>query len=199
MRLCCAATFSRAAAMRRYLPLPSGEVSARLSKATALQYRARTERAAAAQTLSVTFGDSSPIGRAKRRAARRGAFAAHRAPRRCSTDENAAQAAVFVPCRISPPPPSRAEPPRQRGPWTSRRAARRKPHPLRADYAAMCLPSQSPAVTAYGPGRKHSLLPALAANSPPGCLLNASRPWGEPSAAAGGGNPRKGGSAARSL
>ena len=29
---------------------------------------------------------------------------------------------------------------------------------------------------AFGPGRKHSLLPALATNSPLGCLFNASRP-----------------------
>ena len=30
--------------------------------------------------------------------------------------------------------------------------------------------------TAFGPGRKHSLLPALATNVPPARLLNASRP-----------------------
>ena len=35
---------------------------------------------------------------------------------------------------------------------------------------------QSASLTACGPGRKHGLLPALAANSPPGCLFNASRP-----------------------
>ena len=35
---------------------------------------------------------------------------------------------------------------------------------------------QSASLTAFGPGRKHSLLPALATNSPLGCLLNASRP-----------------------
>ena len=37
-------------------------------------------------------------------------------------------------------------------------------------------PSQSPSVTAYGPGRNHRLLPALAKNMPPACFLNASRP-----------------------
>ena len=35
---------------------------------------------------------------------------------------------------------------------------------------------QSPTVPAFGPGRKHSLLPALAINNTPCCLLNASRP-----------------------
>ena len=35
---------------------------------------------------------------------------------------------------------------------------------------------QSASLTACGPGRKRGLLPALAANSPPGCLFNASRP-----------------------
>ena len=37
---------------------------------------------------------------------------------------------------------------------------------------------QSPSVTAFGPGRKHSLLPALAKNMPPAYFLNASRPPG---------------------
>ena len=37
---------------------------------------------------------------------------------------------------------------------------------------------QSPAVTAFGPGRKHGLLPALAKNMPPAYFLNASRPPG---------------------
>ena len=32
------------------------------------------------------------------------------------------------------------------------------------------------AAPAFGPGRNHRLLPALATNSPQGCLLNASRP-----------------------
>ena len=35
---------------------------------------------------------------------------------------------------------------------------------------------QSPTVPAFGPGRKHSLLPALAINNTLCCLLNASRP-----------------------
>ena len=37
---------------------------------------------------------------------------------------------------------------------------------------------QSPSVPAFGPGRKHSLLPALAKNMPPAYFLNASRPPG---------------------
>ena len=41
--------------------------------------------------------------------------------------------------------------------------------------------SQSASLTAYGSGRKHSFLPALATNVPPACLLNASRSLkGEP-------------------
>ena len=35
---------------------------------------------------------------------------------------------------------------------------------------------QSASLTACGPGRTPGMLPALAANSPPGCLFNASRP-----------------------
>ena len=35
---------------------------------------------------------------------------------------------------------------------------------------------QSASLTAYGPGRKHSLLPALAKNMPPAYFLHASRP-----------------------
>ena len=37
---------------------------------------------------------------------------------------------------------------------------------------------QSPAAPAFGPGRKHGLLPALAKNMPPAYFLNASRPPG---------------------
>ena len=37
---------------------------------------------------------------------------------------------------------------------------------------------QSPAAPAFGPGRKHALLPALAKNMPPAYFLNASRPPG---------------------
>ena len=37
---------------------------------------------------------------------------------------------------------------------------------------------QSPTAPAFGPGRKHSLLPALAKNMPPAYFLNASRPLG---------------------
>ena len=37
------------------------------------------------------------------------------------------------------------------------------------------LPQSTP-LTAFGPGRKHSLLPALAKNMPPEYFLNASRP-----------------------
>ena len=35
---------------------------------------------------------------------------------------------------------------------------------------------QSASLTAFGPGRKHGLLPALAKNMPPAYFLNASRP-----------------------
>ena len=38
---------------------------------------------------------------------------------------------------------------------------------------------QSPSAPAFGPGRKHSLLPALAKNMPQAYFLNASRPPGE--------------------
>ena len=38
---------------------------------------------------------------------------------------------------------------------------------------------RSPAAPAFGPGRKHALLPALAKNMPPAYFLNASRPPGE--------------------
>ena len=37
-------------------------------------------------------------------------------------------------------------------------------------------PSHAERVTGFASGRNHRLLPALATNSQPGCLLNASRP-----------------------
>ena len=40
------------------------------------------------------------------------------------------------------------------------------------------LPQSRICSTAFGPGRKHSLLPALAKNMPPAYFLNASRPPG---------------------
>ena len=46
-----------------------------------------------------------------------------------------------------------------------------------ASSAYRILP-QSPSAPAFGPGRKHSLLPALAKNMPPAYFLNASRPPG---------------------
>ena len=69
-------------------------------------------------------------------------------------------------------------------PSSGRKVARRSrdgrsPRDFRFISASLlCTLPQSPSVTAFGPGRKHSLLPALAKNMPLAYFLNASRPPG---------------------
>ena len=51
------------------------------------------------------------------------------------------------------------------------------PHSVAELQIPQSRPRVGSAVPAFGPGRKHSLLPALATNVPPARLLNASRPF----------------------